>query len=215
MTGPSGAVAGAVSYDSTSLTVTFTPAAALAAGTSYSAAVSLGGTALTGGSWTFTTAAPAPTAVTIWPDSTVPTYPSWNDPATVQVGTRFTSSVAGSVTAIRFYKGAANTGVHTVNLWDSAGTLLASAPSNAESASGWQTVPLAAPVVLTPGATYTAAYYSTTGGYAVTPGELTGVRTRTPLATLATGGAYVYGTGFPASTSTAGYGVDLVFVPAG
>ena len=215
LTGPTGAIAGTSTFDAPSLTVTFTPSAALPAGSVITAATTLGGTALTGGGWSFTTAVPAPTAVTLWLDSEVPTYPSWNDPAAVQVGTRFTSSVAGSVTAIRFYKGAANTGVHTVNLWDSAGTLLASAPSNAESASGWQTVPLAAPVVLTPGATYTAAYYSTTGGYAVTPGELTGVRTRTPLATLATGGAYVYGTGFPASTSTAGYGVDLVFVPAG
>ena len=133
----------------------------------------------------------------------------------MQVGTRFTAGVAGSVTAIRFYKGAANTGVHAVNLWDGAGNLLATAPSASESAAGWQTVPLTTPIVLTPGAPYIAAYHSTTGGYAVTPGELTGVRTSGPLATLVTGGAYVYGTGFPASTSGAGYGVDLVFVPAG
>ena len=125
------------------------------------------------------------------------------------------ADITGANPDIDGFDGGVFLGYRLDHLWDSAGTLLASAPSNAESASGWQTVPLAAPVVLTPGATYTAAYYSTTGGYAVTPGELTGVRTRTPLATLATGGAYVYGTGFPASTSTAGYGVDLVFVPAG
>ncbi|BDO41344.1 DUF4082 domain-containing protein [Cellulomonas sp. NTE-D12] len=215
LTGPSGAVAGAVSYDSTSLTVTFTPSAALAAGTSYSAAVSLGGTALTGGSWTFTTAAPAPTAVTIWPDSTVPTYPSWNDPATVQVGTRFTPSVAGSVTAIRFYKGAANTGTHTVMLWGPSQTLMAQAPSTSESASGWQTVPLPAPVTLTAGQTYTASYLSSTGGYAVTPNMLASPVTSGVLSTPAGAGAYVYGSGFPGSSSNAWYGVDLVFVPAG
>ncbi|NMM30784.1 MAG: DUF4082 domain-containing protein [Cellulomonas sp.] len=215
LTGPAGAIAGTSAFDTTSLKVTFTPSAAMPAGSVIAAATTLDGTALGGGAWSFTTAAVAPTAVTLWADSEIPTYPSWNDPAAVQVGTRFTASVAGSVTAIRFYKGAANTGVHTVNLWDGAGNLVASAPSNAESASGWQTVPLPAAVALTPGATYVAAYYSTTGGYALTPGELTGVRTRTPLATLVTGGAYVYGTGFPAATSSAGYGVDLVFVPAG
>ncbi|MGV8978112.1 MAG: DUF4082 domain-containing protein [Cellulomonas sp.] len=215
LTGPTGTIAGTSVFNATSLTVAFTPSAALPAGAVISAATTLGGTALTAGAWSFTTAVPAPTAVTLWSDSEVPTYPSWADPASVQVGTRFTTSVAGSVTAIRFYKGAANTGVHTVNLWDSAGTLVASAPSSAESASGWQTVPLAAPISLTPGATYTAAYYSTTGGYAVTPGQLTDVRTRTPLATPPSGGAYTYGTGFPASTSSASYGVDVVFVPVG
>jgi len=214
LTGPAGAIAGTTAFDVGTLTATFTPAAALPLGAAITVSTTLGGVALDGGAWSFTTTSTPPPA-SLWLDSEVPTYPSWADPASVQVGTRFTASVAGSVTAIRFYKGAANTGVHTVNLWDSAGTLVASAPSSAESASGWQTVPLAAPVALTPGATYIAAYHSTTGGYAVTPGELADVRTRGPLATLATGGTYVYGTGFPASTSSAGYGVDLVFVPAG
>ena len=215
LTGPAGAVAGTVAYDATALTVTFTPSAALAAGTSYSAAVTLGGTALTGGSWTFTTATPAPSAVSIWPDTTVPTYPSWNDPATVQVGTRFTASVAGSVTAIRFYKGAANTGTHTVMLWGPSQALMAQAASTSESASGWQTVQLATPVTLTAGQTYTAAYLSSTGGYAVTPNLLGSPITAGVLSTPAGAGAYVYGSGFPASSSDAWYGVDLVFVPAG
>lgn len=215
LTGPSGAVPGSVAYDATALTVTFTPSAALASGTTYSAVASLNGTALTGGSWSFSTAVPAPTAVTIWPDSTVPTYPSWNDPATVQVGTRFTASVAGSVTAIRFYKGAANTGTHTVMLWGPSQTLLAQAPSTSESASGWQTVPLPAPVTLTAGQVYTAAYLSSTGGYAVTPNLLATPITAGVLSTPAGAGAYVYGSGFPGSSSNTWYGVDLVFVPAG
>jgi hypothetical protein len=215
LTGPAGSVAGTSAFDAATLTVTFTPGAPMPAGAVISVATTLGGTAVGSGTWSFTTAALAPTAVTLWQDSEVPTYPSWNDPSSVQVGTRFTASVAGSVTAIRFYKGAANTGVHTVNLWSGTGTLLASAPSTAKSAAGWQTVALPTPIALTAGATYIASYYSTTGGYAATPGELTSVRTRTPLSTLVDGGAYVYGTGFPGATSSTGYGVDLVFVPAG
>jgi len=84
---------------------------------------------------------------------------------------------------------------------------------------GWdafmQTVTLPTPVLLVPGQTYTAAYHSTTGMYAVTSNGLVAVRTSGPLSTVVPGGAYVYGTGFPSGSSTASYGVDLVFVPSG
>ena len=89
--------------------------------------------------------------MSLWTDSEVPTVAAWNDPDPVMVGTRFTTSVAGSVTAIRFYKGATNTGTHTVNLWNAAGDQVAEAPSTAESASGWQTVPLPSPAASCPG----------------------------------------------------------------
>lgn len=212
LTGPSGAVTGTSAYDTASRTVTFTPSAALSTSTSYSATATLGSTVLTGGSWSFTTA--APTRVTLWADSEVPTYPAWNDTDAVQVGTRFSTSAAGTVTAIRFYKGAANTGAHVVKLWDSTGQLLAEAPSTAETASGWQTVALPTPIALTPGATYTAAYHSATGRYSVTPNGLATARTSGPLTTAVPGGAYVYGTGAPNGSSSASYGVDLVFVPS-
>lgn len=215
LTGPGGAIAGTSAYDPATLTVSFTPSAGLPAGATISTATTLAGTALGSGAWTFTVATGAPVGVSLWADTEVPTNPAWNDPAAVQVGTRFTTSVAGSVTAIRFYKGAANTGVHTVNLWGPTNNLLAQAPSTAESGAGWQTVALPTPVVLVPGQTYTAAYHSTTGMYAVTSNGLAAVRTSGPLSTVVPGGAYVYGTGFPSGSSTASYGVDLVFVPSG
>jgi hypothetical protein len=218
LSGPSGAVAGTSAWDASTLTVTFTPSAALAAGTAFSAAVSLDGTALTGGAWTFTTATSTvvtPTTVSLWADTDVPAVAAWDDFSSVQVGTRFTTSVAGTVTAIRFYKGAVNTGAHTVKLWGPDQTLLAEAASTAETASGWQTVLLPTPVALTPGAVYTAAYQSVGGRYSVTGGGLTDVRTSGPLSTVATGGAYVYGDGssFPGGASSAWYGVDVVFLP--
>ncbi|MBU4336186.1 MAG: DUF4082 domain-containing protein, partial [Actinobacteria bacterium] len=211
----SGAVAGTSSYDAATLTVSFVPSSPLTAGTDFTGTVSLDGTALAGGTWSFTTLATAASAVSFWPDTFTPTYPAWDDPDAVQVGLRFTTSTAGQVTAIRFYKGAANTGVHTVKLWDGSQTLLASAVSTTESASGWQTVPLASPVSLEAGQTYTVAYHSSTGHYAVEPNGLATALTAGPLTSAAPGGAYVYGTGFPGSTSSASYGVDLVFVPAG
>ncbi|WP_159806042.1 DUF4082 domain-containing protein [Cellulomonas citrea] len=210
----SGAVAGTSSYDAASLTVTFVPSTPMATGTSYTAAASLNGATLGSGSWSFTTSAPQASAVSFWSDTYTPANAAWNDTAAVQVGLRFTTSVPGQVTAIRFYKGAANTGVHTVKLWDGSQTLLASAASSAESASGWQTVQLASPVSVAPGQTYTVAYHSSTGHYAVDPNGLATALTAGPLTSLAPGGAYVYGTGFPGSSSSASYGVDLVFVPS-
>jgi hypothetical protein len=39
----------------------------------------------------------------------------------VELGVKFQSSVAGTITAIRFYKGPQNTGTHVGNLWSAAG----------------------------------------------------------------------------------------------
>ncbi|MGN8244871.1 DUF4082 domain-containing protein [Cellulomonas soli] len=210
-------VAGQQQYVSGSRTLTFQPTAALPAGATVSVVVAVDGQPVEGGSWSFTTTSqvPAPDPVSFWSDTDVPTYAAWDDPAAVQVGTRFTTSAAGTVTAIRFYKGPTNTGTHTVKLWAADGTLLAEAPSTSETASGWQTVPLAAPVALVPGTTYVAAYHSSSGRYSVTPSGLAAARTSGPLTTAVPGGAYVYGTGLPSGTSTASYGVDLVFTPAG
>lgn len=214
LSGPFGAISGTSSYDAATRRVTFAPDTALPAGSSISVTTSLSGTNLLGGAWTFTTAAATGAAVSLWTDSEVPTVAAWNDPDPVMVGTRFTASVPGAVTAIRFYKGATNTGTHTVSLWDAAGSKVAEALSTSESASGWQTVPLATPAVLVPGQVYTAANHSTSGRYAVTSNGLAAVRTVGPLSTVATGGAYVYGTTFPASSTTTFFGIDLVFVPA-
>ncbi len=193
--------------------MTFAPSSTLADGTAYTATVTADGGTPSGGSWTFTTAPAGPATYSIWSDSTVPDTASWNDPSAVQVGTRFVSSTAGSVVGIRFYKGSANTGTHTVMLWDSTGTLLAQAQSTGETASGWQTVTFASPVAITPGDVYTASYYTTSGMYSVSVNLLASPVTNGPLSTA--GGAYVYGTSFPGNSVSHWYGVDLVFQTAG
>ena len=55
------------------------------------------------------------------------------------------ADVNGYITAIRFYKGAQNTGAHVGNLWTGTGTLLATVTFASESASGWQEVAAADP----------------------------------------------------------------------
>ncbi|QRK07351.1 DUF4082 domain-containing protein [Archangium violaceum] len=51
---------------------------------------------------------------------------------------KFRSSVPGSVTGIRFYKGSsANAGTHVGSLWSRTGQRLASATFTNETATGW------------------------------------------------------------------------------
>jgi hypothetical protein len=131
------------------------------------------------------------------------------------VGVRFTSSVAGTVTSIRFYKGAGNTGTHQVYLWSAAGAQLATGTSVNETASGWQTVVLATPVAIQAGVEYRASYYAPVGHYAVDPSTLTNAVTNGPLSTVPSGGTYVYGTGMPVGTSNNNYWVDITFTAGG
>ncbi len=56
---------------------------------------------------------------------------------------KFTADVSGSVTGIRFYKAAANTGTHVGALWSSTGTPPRQATFGGESRSGWQSVTFA------------------------------------------------------------------------
>ncbi|RPF26092.1 DUF4082 domain-containing protein [Georgenia muralis] len=214
VSGPEGPIAGASTYDALTRTVTFAPASPLPSSATVSVVASMGGTALSGGSWSFATSAfsAADCPCSLWPDTAVPSNESWNDRSAVQVGVRFTTGVDGYVTGVRFYKGLANTGTKTVMLWSPDGTLLASAASADESASGWQRVSFAEPVPVTAGQVYAVSYHTTSGRYSVTRGGLSSPYTRGPLTAQAKGGVYLYATGYPTNTSTTNYWVDPVFI---
>ena len=219
--GPSGAVVpGAVGYDAAGRRATFTPTSDLARGATYTASVSasdVAGNALAAPvTWTFTTALPDPAAgvcpCSLWTDASTPANVSQNDPKTIEVGTAFTADTTGSVTGVRFYKGPLNPGSHTVSLWTTAGDRLATATSTTESSAGWQTVGFGSPVAITAGTTYVVSYLAPSGYYSATPELLSSTVDSPPLHTVATGGRYVYGGGYPASASSASYWVDPVFV---
>ncbi|POH68340.1 hypothetical protein C3B59_06520 [Cryobacterium zongtaii] len=212
-------VAGTSAYNATTRVVTFTPAAALAASTSYSAAVTLAGAAVSGGAWSFTTAG-TPTGNTFsLLDGVTPTVLADPDTVPTEVGMSFSTSAAGSVTAIRFYKGSANTGTHTGSLWSSTGQRLATVTFTNETASGWQTAQLATPVVLTAGQTYVVSYFAPNGRYSATPNYFATARTIGPLtAGTTSNGRYLYGAagGFPTNSWQAeNYFVDVVFTRSG
>ena len=69
------------------------------------------------------TIAAVPTTVSLWPSTAVPGTADGGADSPVELGVKFRSDVAGSITGIRFYKASANTGTHVGNLWTSAGTL--------------------------------------------------------------------------------------------
>lgn len=88
----------------------------------------------------------------------------------IVLGVKFRSSINGYITGIRFYKAAANTGVHIGQLWQEGNlsTPLATATFTNESESGWQEVSLSTPVAITAGATYVASYFSPNGIFSFT-----------------------------------------------
>jgi hypothetical protein len=187
-----------------------------------------------GTSYTFTVAAsnssgkgPASAASpAVTPEDTIfnftaPTVIDSGDPNSVELGVKFTSSVSGSVTGIRFYKASTNTGTHIGSLWSSTGTLLSSATFTNESASGWQFVTFSSPVAISAGTTYVAGYFDPSGHYSETEDGLVVGIENPPLTALANGtsanGVYAYSSTstFPSSTwESTNYSVDVLFAPS-
>jgi hypothetical protein len=171
--------------------------------------------------WVDVTFTPAAQSTSIWDSSTVPGTASQPDNLPVELGLKFRSDVAGRVTAVRFYKGANNTGTHIGHLWTSSGTRLGTVTFSGETASGWQQANFSSPISISANTTYIVSYYAPAGHYAADVGffSSSGVD-KPPLHALANGvdggnGVYVYATGggFPSNTfNSSNYWVDLVFV---
>jgi hypothetical protein len=168
------------------------------------------------------TIASVPAFATIWPSNSVPRLVDDGPDSSVELGVKFRSDVAGFITSIRFYKASANTGTHVGNLWNSAGTRLATATFTNETASGWQQVSFATPVAITSNTVYVASYHANNGHYSEDDNYFSakGVD-NSPLHALTNGvsggnGVYTYGTSsaFPSQTwNAANYWVDVVLVP--
>ena len=144
------------------------------------------------------------------------------DAGAVNLGVKFRSDVAGSVTGLRFYKASGNTGSHVGTLYDTTGATVRQATFANETASGWQAVTFATPVAITAGTTYVASYHAPNGHYAVTGSAFgPGPFDNAPLHALSNGesrnGVYRYGASpaFPTdSWNSSNYWVDVLFVPA-
>ena len=222
------AVAATVSYNASSFTAVLTPSEPLAPLTNYTVLVkgNTGGVTDTTGNllannliWSFTTV-DSFDALSIWSSTAVPGLVDGGPDSAVELGVKFKSDVAGTITGIRFYKATANTGAHVGNLWTSTGTRLATVTFTNETASGWQKALFATPVAIASNTVYIASYHADNGHYSADVNYFQGKGVdNLPLHALADGvsggnGVYAYGASnvFPNQTWNASYyWVDIMF----
>ena len=153
----------------------------------------------------------------LWPNTQKPGTVDVGEGDAVNLGVEFTADTNGFITGMKFYKSAANTGVHTASLWSSTGQLLATGTFVNETASGWQTVTFASPVAITAGTTYVASYFAPNGHFSVDRNGFGTPFTSGHLSVPVNGGVFQYGTAaaFPTqSYQSSNYWVDVLFVPA-
>lgn len=151
----------------------------------------------------------------------VPPNTATQDTSSVELGVKFTSDVAGTISAIRFYRAIPESAGFRVSLWSASGSLLrqANAVEVPFPTPGWQTIDLFPPVAIEPGITYVASYFALHGGYSyqhqglatpVSSGSLTALGD----GTFGGNGVYRYAPSstFPDSSYLASnYFVDVVF----
>ena len=154
---------------------------------------------------------------TIWPGTAVPATVDSGQTGAIELGVSFKADTSGTISAIRFYKSAANTGTHVGHLWSSTGTLLASVVFSGETPSGWQQASLSRPVSITANTVYVASYQSANGHWSVNWNSLvnSGVN-NPPLHALQNGlggpnGVWGVAGSFPNGTNGSNYWIDVVF----
>ncbi|OSI95017.1 DUF4082 domain-containing protein [Bradyrhizobium canariense] len=202
-------------------TVTFTPTTGYTGPASFTYAISDGRGDTGGASVSLTVTTSSSTTASLFTGSNTPAQTNLNDRSPIEVGVKFTSSTAGQITALKFYRSPGDTGSDLLDLWSSTGTKLASATFTNTTASGWQTVTLATPVSIAANTTYVASYH-TNGAYVATNNFFSSAFTSGSLtapSSAAAGGNGVYAYGgtssaglFPTSTfGASNYWADVVF----
>jgi hypothetical protein len=144
--------------------------------------------------------------------------PDANESINVELGTRFSVAAPDSgaywLTKVRYWR-APNRAINTnrVNVYDASGRQVARGALDVPDGTpgGTVDVPLAEPLRLTPGKTYTVSYSAPTGHYPSQQGAFASARDVGPLHFAADAGVYRYGGGWPTSSwASAGYYVTPV-----
>ena len=135
--------------------------------------------------------------------------------APLELGVSASTSSPISISAVRFYKVDGSTQSHTANIWNSAGTKIATKSFTGETRSGWQQVVLNTPVVVNSGENFTVSVFSPEYYY---PNQAFPNLTVGPVTIR--NGVYNYtnSSAFPNSVHTpansgigSNYGIDFVF----
>jgi Domain of unknown function (DUF4082)/Bacterial Ig-like domain len=223
LTPASAVVPATVAYNATTRVATLTPSSPLATSTTYTARVTTGvkdssGTAMGAQySWTLTTSQCPCSLLSSWtPSATgldVQDGRGGAGPFSYEMGFKIRSTQNMSITAIKFYKSAGETGTHTGRIWSSSGTQVASVTFGTETASGWQTGTLTTPYVITANQTYTVSV-GFNKYFVMQAGTFTNTVSNGPLAAIADGANGVFGASagtFPTgSWNNSSYGVDVI-----
>jgi hypothetical protein len=139
----------------------------------------------------------------------------------VTLGVKFWSSQSGTVSAIRFYRAAANSSGYVANLYTAGGTLLASAMLSRDTCSVpcWEVANFANPISISANTSYVAAYYFSAGAgasdaYGLSNGITNGPLTAPASSVVGGNGVYQHKNAFPSSSFEASnYYVDVLFIP--
>jgi hypothetical protein len=130
-----------------------------------------------------------------------------------EVGTKFRSTTAGQVTALRVWHPAGGPGSYNLTLWNTAGTSLATATVTAGTAAEWLEAPLLTPVLIAADTIHTVSYQVPAGAfYQATLGGLASPVRSGSLETVAgNNGVYATAAGtFPAlSAGDTNYWADV------
>ncbi len=190
-----------------------TPLSSSYAFTPTSQTVPLGSADVTGVNFTVSSAVTGETIFTT--QTPVTTNASDGAGVNYELGTAFTSGIAGQITGVRFWKASSETGTHTGKIWSSTGVLLASVAFAGETASGWQQQPLTTPLSIAANTPYVVSvntgntyYVSTSSGLSsqVNNGDLHSV--------VGNNGVYGASGSFPTSSyQNSNYFRDIVFTP--
>jgi hypothetical protein len=143
------------------------------------------------------------------------------DTSAVELGLRFSPTMDGVITGVRFYRSEANTGPHRGTLWGLDGNQLATANFPSTTETGWHTTEFSEPVEVQAGADYVVSYSAPSGRYAADPYSFAYRGVNGPPVSVAGGygvpdvGVYGGAGSYPSSSfHNANYYVDALFVPA-
>jgi hypothetical protein len=215
ITGVSNPANGMVTYNANNQTVSFIPTNGYAGPASFTYSVADGHDGTGSANVSLTVGTPQSLFLT----SDTPATANSGDTNAAELGVKLQASTNGSITGIRFYKGALNTGTHVGDLWSASGSLLSTVNFTNETASGWQEADFSAPVAIAAGTTYVASYHTNTGNYSVDGNYFANAHTNGALtapssASSGGNGVYAYGSTslFPSNSFNASnYWVDVVF----
>lgn len=147
----------------------------------------------------------------VHPEGTRPQIAAMPVPGPLEVGFTFAPAESGTLSGVKFYQNAPNSGVVSASVWSSTGVLLAQAPVNPVAAVGWRTVPL--DVDLDADVSYTVSVLDNDGRIPAIENYFAEAKTTNGIVTPAKAGVYKASAGFPTTAQTSSGLVDIAFTP--